>query len=70
MPKKIVEQEDKDFDFFNSPQPVVEEKIINKSNHKFVRTLIAAFTAIAGIVGMHLGIEYSGWLIFLAFCML
>lgn len=39
-------------------------------NSKNGRYLIAGMVAVAGMVGIHMGIEDAGWLIFLAFVML
>jgi hypothetical protein len=44
-----------------------------KSKQEADRSTVLFFafiTAIAGLIGLHHHIEYSGWLIFLAFCML
>jgi hypothetical protein len=76
MKKDNAPQENQqDFDFFHKKTvkheaPIIEEYVIKKVNYKFQRQLIAAFTGIAGLVGMHFKIDGAGWLIFLAFLMI
>lgn len=44
-----------------------KNKSITEKNQKY---FYATLSAIAGLIGIHFNVDYSGWLIFLAFIMI
>jgi hypothetical protein len=70
---------EKEYDFFAAKQKTktttvkeneLENASIKESRHDLKKTAIAALLAISGLVGIYFKVDYSGWLIFLAFLMI
>jgi hypothetical protein len=59
--------QNENYDFLTAKQKAKEKRKFLKNSIKTQKYGIIALVAIAGLIGIHLNVEDSGWLIFLAF---